>query len=111
MAIYTAIRDDFRRGIRQGDFAPGTRLPSENEIAKTYGVSRMTARQAISELALEGLVTRVHGSGTFVSQRTLNRSLSRLSGFSTEMREAGRDVETRLLKSGLVRPPEDARTE
>ena len=44
------------------------RLPSENQLAETFGVSRMTARRALEELAAEGLATRIRGKGTFVKR-------------------------------------------
>lgn len=49
------------------DIDQGTKLPSENEIAKSYGVSRVTVRRALDELEQEGIVLRIHGRGTFVN--------------------------------------------
>src|SRR5450830_972128 len=52
--------------IRQGDFAPGTRMPSENELTARFQVSRTVIREAISRLKSEGLVDSRRGSGTVV---------------------------------------------
>ncbi|MFC0864115.1 GntR family transcriptional regulator [Sphaerimonospora cavernae] len=48
---------------------PGTRLPTELEMAGQYGVSRISVRRAVKELAAQGLLTVVHGRGTSVSDR------------------------------------------
>lgn len=52
--------------IRQGDFAPGVRMPSENELTERFQVSRTVIREAISRLKSEGLVGSRRGSGTVV---------------------------------------------
>jgi len=52
--------------IRRGDFAPDTRLPSENELTAQFGVSRTVIREAISRLKSEGMVGSRRGSGTVV---------------------------------------------
>jgi GntR family transcriptional regulator len=57
---------------RVSSLPPGTLLPSEPELAKEYEVSRVTLRVAVDALALDGLVTRVQGRGTFVSQNRLD---------------------------------------
>jgi len=63
------VRLQIERAIRQGDFAPGERLPSERELVETFGVSRVSVREAIRSLEAVGLV-RVHqGRGAFVSDR------------------------------------------
>ncbi|MCX8083057.1 MAG: GntR family transcriptional regulator [bacterium] len=63
----TQIREDIRTKILSGVFQQGEKLPPEEEIAESYGVSRMTARQALVELVVEGLIHRIPGRGTFVS--------------------------------------------
>lgn len=49
--------------------AAGWKLPSADDLAEVYGVSRLTVRRAISELSEQGLVDVVHGRGTFVAKR------------------------------------------
>lgn len=68
MARWGIVARDITQRIEQKEFAPGTQLPSENELAEAYGVSRITIRQALSSLAAEGFVERIQGSGTFVSE-------------------------------------------
>jgi GntR family phosphonate transport system transcriptional regulator len=68
---YTAwrlIAEELRADIAEGRLQPGARLPSENELAQRFGVHRQTARQAVTALVADELVTARRGSGTFVSQ-------------------------------------------
>ena len=60
----TYIKRQLIRGMRARRFTD--RLPSENQLAATFGVSRMTARKALVELEAEGMVERIQGKGTFV---------------------------------------------
>lgn len=60
------MADDLRDQITSGHLAPGEKLPSEREIARTYEAARNTAREALRLLADEGLVTARHGSGVYV---------------------------------------------
>ncbi|MEU6976393.1 MULTISPECIES: GntR family transcriptional regulator [unclassified Streptomyces] len=63
---YQRIADELRTAIQSGDFAPGDRLPGENDLMSTYDVARMTARQALSVLRNEGLAEARKGAGVFV---------------------------------------------
>ena len=65
---YRRIASDLREQITDGDLAPGAALPSEAALVRQYGVSRGTARQALSELEGTGLVVAVHGKGRFVTE-------------------------------------------
>jgi DNA-binding GntR family transcriptional regulator len=66
---YRRIADDLRQRIRSGDLAPGDLLPTQVDLAEQYGVARMTARQALAELANEGLIFAQQGKGTIVRER------------------------------------------
>ncbi|WMX47272.1 GntR family transcriptional regulator [Streptomyces roseicoloratus] len=71
---YQRIADELRTAIQAGTFAPGDRLPGENDLMSTYDVARMTARQALSVLRNEGLAEARKGAGVFVrSFRPLRR--------------------------------------
>src|SRR2546422_9529088 len=63
------VRLQIERAIRAGDFAPGDRLPSERELVETFGVSRVSVREAIRSLEALGQVTVHHGRGVFVTDR------------------------------------------
>lgn len=75
------LANELRGAVAAGDLPPGGRLPSERVLAEQHGVARNTAREAIRQLAEEGLVTAVHGKGVFVreKQRLLRFGSSRYS--------------------------------
>lgn len=81
--------------------APGDPLPSESELASRFEVSRMTARQAVQNLAAEGLVQRRRGAGTFVAPRPMHRHEGSLMSFTEDMRRRGMTASSRLLSGGL----------
>lgn len=63
---YQRIADALRAAIQSGEYGPGDRLPGENDLMATYGVARMTARQALGVLRNEGLAEARKGAGVFV---------------------------------------------
>lgn len=74
MTAVGQVVDELRTAIVGGTRAPGERLPSEPDLARTLGISRPTLRDALRALEDEGLVRRVHGSGTYVTGRPLLRN-------------------------------------
>ncbi len=60
------LRETIRAKIEDGDYPPGTAIPSENELAAVYGLSRQTVRNAVEILVREGLLRRVAGKGVYV---------------------------------------------
>ncbi|NLN29356.1 MAG: GntR family transcriptional regulator [Firmicutes bacterium] len=66
--LYEQIKESILAKIRSGELQPGERVPSENELAREAGVSRITTKQALNELAREGWVRRIRGKGTFVAK-------------------------------------------
>jgi GntR family transcriptional regulator, transcriptional repressor for pyruvate dehydrogenase complex len=63
------VRNQLEAAIRRGDFAPGSRIPSERELVQTFGVSRVSVREAIRSLEALGQVSVQHGRGVFVTDR------------------------------------------
>jgi DNA-binding LacI/PurR family transcriptional regulator len=76
LPLYIQIREDIRGQIESGMLPPGHRLLFERELAEQYGVSSVTVKRALRDLADEGLLVRIKRKGTFVSPRTSGRSVS-----------------------------------
>ena len=72
--IYHQIAEDLKSRITSGELKPGSRLPAEMDVAKSLGISPMTARQAYSKLVESGHLNRFHGRGTFVSSSFAEKS-------------------------------------
>lgn len=98
-ARYAEIERWLRTEVLAG--SPGDPLPSETELAAQFKVSRMTARQAVQNLAVEGLVRRQRGAGTFIAPRPLHRHSGPLMSFSGDMRRRGKHPSSRLLRAEL----------
>src|SRR3954471_10854122 len=85
-----SIADGLRERVGAGEFGPGDRLPGEPELARSLGVSRSLLRAAIALLEEDGLVQRLHGSGTYVTHRPVMRNdLSRNFGVSSMIAAMG----------------------
>ena len=87
--------------IQAGEYNPGDRLPPERELCEIFGVSRITARQALAELAQRKLVVRHQGQGTFVMRATVESSLLGFFSISEALKADGRLVSTRVVSTRL----------
>lgn len=99
---YQAIYSRLRQQILDGDFKPGDKLPPQQEMAESFGVTLMTLRQAIAALETDGLVWASRGRGTYVSDNPVDISLGNLSSFAQQMRAAGVQMSTRLVSVTVV---------
>ena len=79
--LYLQLANKLANGIHNGYWQPDEALPSERVLAETLEISRVTARKAIEMLCERGLLTRKHGSGTYITPK-LEQPLSRLTNFS-----------------------------
>jgi len=95
--LYIQIRKALQALIENRVLIPGQRLPSEDELAEQFGVSRMTVRQGIADLIDEGLLYRRHGVGTFVALPYYERDHSHLTNFVEMAHQEGIDLEIELL--------------
>jgi len=91
VTVHGQIEDWLADAIASGQLSPGDRLPTEQHLASWLGVSRMTLRHALAELAQRGLVTRTVGrsGGTFVAEPKLEQDFTVLAGFSEQLRRHG----------------------
>jgi GntR family transcriptional regulator len=105
---YRQIEQALRERI--AGLRPGERLPSDAELMAEFGVSRMTARNAMQRLAEDGLLRREPGRGSFVLQPSAHRRTNRLMTFTREMLRAGRVPSSRIL-TRVIRPSSAAEAE
>ena len=95
--LYRQIKDHVLRQIRSGEWPTGHRVPSENRLVETLGVSRMTVNRALRELADEGVLRRLQGVGTFVARPTRQTSLVELRDIAEEIRGRGHAHRARVV--------------
>jgi GntR family transcriptional regulator len=102
LPLYQQLYEILHKKILLKEWKPGDRLPSESELEKEYGISRITVRTVLDMLVKEGLIYRQAGRGTFVAHATLEQGLSQIISFTEDMQRRGFTVSTRVLFSGLV---------
>jgi GntR family transcriptional regulator len=107
--IYMQLANTLRRQLNEGKFGAGDALPSERDLCTIMGASRVTVRKAIALLIDEGLLSRRHGSGTFVSLRIQARG-TRLSSFSQDAAARGETTDSIWMKKIIgIASDEEAR--
>lgn len=104
---YKQLKAGIRTEIASGRLRPGDRVPSENELVESAGVSRMTANRALRELRDEGVVERIAGSGTFVSALKATSHPLEVRNIAEEVAQRGHAWSADVLAQ--VRRPADRR--
>ena len=97
VALWRQVADGIERGIADGRYAAGERLPAETEIAEIYRVNRHTVRRALATLAERGLVRAERGSGTYVEAPRLAYPLRARTRFSEIVGAGGREPRGQLI--------------
>jgi GntR family transcriptional regulator len=100
--LYVQLKEALVAGMRSGLYRAHQRLPSERELSEEYEVSRMTARQALVDLARDGLIYTRAGKGTFVAEPKIDQQLRTVTGFSQDMRQRGAAPTNLVLEARLV---------
>ena len=96
--IYKKIARDLHLRISNDEFNNGGKMPTQKELAKKYNVAILTIKQALSELAKEGLVSGVRGSGTFVRPYSYSYRMRFLSSLEKEIYAQHRELQTVLIE-------------
>ncbi len=111
LPLYAEIQRDIERKIIAGEWAPGHRIPAENELVKIYGCARMTVNKALSGLSAAGIIVRKRGSGSFVAIPRVDGSLLTIQDIKMEVLSIDRTYSYRLLNkfTRIVSDPVDAR--
>lgn len=104
---YLQIKTKILHEIQTGELQPEDRIPSEHQLCKQFHVSRLTVQHAIRELVSHGLLRRVQGSGTFVTNFTRRFSLIEVRDVVEEIRRLGGEPTTEVLLHRRFTPPED----
>lgn len=98
--MYRQLADLLRGRIIEGEISVGDKILSEAQLSESFGISRITVRQALDELENDGLLQRVPGKGTFVKDSVGRvERLTRLTGFGENMSALGRVVSYRTLRA------------
>jgi len=103
LPLYAGVKQMILGRISSGDWPPGHRIPSENELVAELGLSRMTINRALRELALDGLLTRVQGLGTFVAEGKARSSVFEVRNIAEEIAERGHAYGARVVVKDAAR--------
>lgn len=99
--LYVQLKEKIEQKISDGEYKPGEKLQTEGEMAKSFGVSIITVRKAVSELVEKGLVEKKQGKGTFVCQRKVTKDMKKLQSFSEMCAHMGMKAGGRMLENRL----------
>lgn len=109
--LYFQIQTNLLKMIKAGELRAGDPVPSEEELSRVYGVSRMTTRQALQSLKNQGYATGQKGRGTFVTQPKVEKDIAHLAGFTAEMRTLGMRASSRVLEAVSAAADDDVATQ
>jgi GntR family transcriptional regulator, N-acetylglucosamine utilization regulator len=108
MPFYHQLKQLIVADIVEHDRQPGDRLPGDHALCAAYDVSRTVVRQALSELEVEGVITRAKGRGTFVAPAPANQGLvASLTGLYEDVTALGLELHSEVKKIALV-PADDS---
>jgi GntR family transcriptional regulator len=99
--LYLVLHDEIDRGV----LAPGDALPTEQTLCDQFGVSRITVRRALSDLAEQGYIERKHGVGSFVRQHDPADVSSGGRSYLEGLRQTQFETEVDIVERGVRRPP------
>lgn len=102
IALYQKVQRHLLEQIAQGRLKPGNRVPSEHELVKQFSISRMTANRVLSQLATDGVVTRVAGVGTFVAEPRVHSHPLQIRNIADEIRARGHTHGCRVITLATV---------
>ncbi|MFD1317126.1 GntR family transcriptional regulator [Loigolactobacillus zhaoyuanensis] len=102
--VYIQIHNSIKRDIEAGKWAVGDRIPSERELSVTFGVSRMTLRQAIQTLVDEGILERRVGAGTYVANQKVQEKMSGVTSFTDIMLAQGKTPSSKTVSYHVASP-------
>ena len=102
---YEVIKKHIVSKVEKGLWLPGHTVPSENQLAEKFAVSRMTARRAVTELTEAGVLTRVQGSGTFIAEQLPTGSVLEIRTIDAEILDRGHTHRAEVLTLNAIAAP------
>ncbi|MDD2980809.1 MAG: GntR family transcriptional regulator [Hespellia sp.] len=105
--VYLQIRESIYNKIISGEYKSGDQLPAEDKLAEQYGVSRMTVNKALMELVNREYLTRIQGSGTYVSKMRKEGSRAKGMSFNDSLTKKGFKVKTTVLEKKMIVPSKE----
>lgn len=102
--LYTQLSDAILHSVHQKQLKPGDKLPSETDLVKRYGISRMTVRIAIQRLATEGIISKVQGKGTFIAETKIGHDMRGLQSIEENLAQKGIIVTNELIEAANAYP-------
>ncbi|WP_300303955.1 phosphonate metabolism transcriptional regulator PhnF [Ferrovibrio sp.] len=105
MAVWRQIAAAMEQAIRRGDYKPGIQLPTEKQLAQSFGVNRHTVRQAMNRLAETGLVSIEQGRGMFVAEDSFDYMLGSRTRFSENLQTMQKKPTRELVFAEQVAAP------
>lgn len=100
--LYMQIERILGEQIESGKLQPGTQIPNESDLCDSYGVSRITMRQAVARLVQRGLLAREQGRGTFVRDQSLIAGSRGVTSFSAELDALGVKAGSHVLSARVT---------
>ena len=102
LPLHQQLKAAIEDRILSGEWLPGTQVPSERELCEQYHISRITVRQALAALVMEGRLVRTQGRGTFVASPRIEQQLTQLTGFTQDMQARGKRPSAQVLEAGSI---------
>lgn len=107
LPLYYQLEEQIKKSIESEELRPGDALPSERELSESYQISRMTVRQAITNLVNKGYLFREKGKGTFVTSQKFEQNLQGLTSFTEDMKARNLIPGSKLLHFEIYPADED----
>ncbi|MDP3428750.1 MAG: phosphonate metabolism transcriptional regulator PhnF [Desulfomicrobium sp.] len=102
MALWRQIQDWLEFSIKEGEMPPGSKLPTEQELAGRFGVNRHTVRRALTLLAEKELIRTEQGSGSFVREQVIDYAVGARTRFHENLLRQERKPRGELVSSGII---------
>lgn len=107
--LYVQVVECLKRDIENGVYNATGRIPTEEELAEQYKVSRITIRRAVDDLVSQGLVEKKQGKGTFICRQKFAKDIKNLQSFSEMCHHMNMKPGGQMLENKLVRADEKIR--